>query len=293
MRLRGLRTVGALRVVYVQFLIVVVPAFILVCISAGCTASEKSSGSGDSVSLSTEPKGFSSAGNEDAPGSVGGAGDSVDEDFELLEEEIAGKEIEVADPLEPVNRVMFFVNDTLYFWVFKPVSGFYKEVAPEPVRMGIRNFFRNLGTPIRFCNCLFQGKGDSAGTEFDRFVINSTAGILGFGDPARDKYGMEPVPEDLGQSLGVYGVGDGFYILLPVLGPSTLRDAAGRFGDSFLNPVYYVEPRETAIGITAGKVINESSFHIGEYDELKSEALDAYVAMRNAYIQYRRREIEQ
>ncbi len=214
-------------------------------------------------------------------------------DFDLLEEEFAEQMVKVADPLEPWNRMMYHVNDGLYFWVLKPIAQTYKDVTPEPARIGIRNFFHNLGTPVRLVNCLLQGKGDAAGTELSRFVINSTAGVLGFGDPAWDELGLEPAKEDLGQTLAIYGFGDGFYIVWPLFGPSTVRDSVGMAGDQFLNPTRYVQPVEISIGISAVRGINEGSFHIGEYEAFKSEAVEPYVAMREAYIQYRNKQIQE
>jgi phospholipid-binding lipoprotein MlaA len=117
--------------------------------------------------------------------------------------------------------------------------------------------------------------------------------VLGFGDPAEDRYGLEPVKEDLGQTMAVYGIGDGFYLVLPILGPSTLRDTAGRVGDSFLNPVHYVEPTETRIGIYTFRYINRTSLDIGEYERFKSGERDAYINVRNKYFDYRRRVIGQ
>ena len=217
---------------------------------------------------------------------------AADATFDEFEEEFGENTVKVADPLEGLNRVMFGVNDVLYFWVIKPVAGVWKGVVPEPGRVGISNFFDNLTTPIRLVNCLLQGKGKAAGKELDRFVINTTAGVLGFGDPATDRYGIKMSDEDLGQTLAKFGLGDGFYLVLPLLGPSTLRDAAGRVGDGFLNPVYYVEPTEAAISITATRITNEYSFHIGEYESFKEAAVDVYVAMREAYIQYRKKQIQ-
>jgi len=217
----------------------------------------------------------------------------ADEDFDLLEEELDEQVVEVADPLEPWNRLMFGVNDVLYFWVVKPVVGTYKAVVPEPARTGVRNFFHNLTTPVRYVNCLLQGKGDSADTELRRFLVNTTEGILGFGDPARDKYELQPVQEDLGQTLAVHGMDDGFYIVWPFFGPSNVRDSLGMVGDAFLNPVRYVEPTETSIYISAGRGINEASFHIGEYEDFKAAALEPYIAMREAYIQYRNKKIQE
>ena len=217
----------------------------------------------------------------------------VDEEFDLLDEELARQVVKVADPLQGWNRMMFNVNDRLYFWVLKPCAQGYKAVIAEPVRVGVRNFFNNLTTPVRLVNCLLQGKGDSAGTELNRFVVNTTVGVLGFCDPALDKWELKPAEEDLGQTLAVHGFSDGFYVVWPLLGPSTLRDSVGIAGDQFLNPVRYVEPAEASIGISAASATNESSFHIGEYESFKSAAVDPYVAMRGAYIQYRIKQIKE
>jgi phospholipid-binding lipoprotein MlaA len=218
---------------------------------------------------------------------------AIDDDFALLEEELVEEKIEVPDPLEPVNRIMFGVNDVLYFWVAKPVLGVYNGVMPEPARIGIRNFFNNASTPVRLVNCLLQGKNDGANTELRRFAINTTAGILGFGDPALDQHGLEPVKEDLGQTLAVYGLGDGFYIVWPLFGPSTVRDSVGMAGDQFLNPLRYVDPREVSIGLSITKGVNAGSFQIGMYEDFKEDAFEPYIAMRELYIQYRHKQIEE
>jgi phospholipid-binding lipoprotein MlaA len=217
----------------------------------------------------------------------------ADDDFDLLEEEYAEQMAKVPDPLEPFNRVMFNVNDALYFWVVKPGSEIYAGIIPEPARIGVRNFFSNLTTPARLINCLLQGKGDDADTELRRFAINTTCGILGFGDPALDQYGLEPVYEDLGQTLAVYGFDDGFYLVLPLLGPSNARDSIGRLGDWFLNPVSYVEPIEASYGITAFRYTNQMSLNIGEYETFKSMTVEPYIAMRKTYAQYRTKQIQE
>ena len=268
-------------------------SIVLVFMTAGCAVSEKTSFSNYAVKASANRQNVLMDANNVAPASDDSAGPPADEDFDFLEEELAEKMVEVTDPLESWNRIMYYVNDILYFWVAKPCAQACKELVPEPVRIGVRNFFHNLTTPIRLTNCLLQGKGDSADTEFHRFIVNTTSGVLGFGDPARDKLGLEPAEEDLGQTLAVYGLSDGFYIVWPLVGPSTLRDSAGLVGDQFLNPTWYVEPMEVSIGISGGKIVNESSFHIGEYEAFKSAALDPYVAMREAYIQYRNKQIQE
>ncbi len=130
-----------------------------------------------------------------------------------LDAELSQKQVTIADPLESVNRIMFSINDVAYFWVVKPVAQAYAGVVPKPARTGISNFFHNLAMPARLVNCLLQGKGSAAGTELRRFQVNTVSGMLGFGDPARDQCGLKPVEEDLGQTLAVYGLGDGFYLM--------------------------------------------------------------------------------
>lgn len=223
--------------------------------------------------------------------SPGQAGFDVLE-FDILEEELAGKTVIIEDPLEGWNRWMFGANDSLYFWILKPTALGYKAVVPEPGRVGIRNVFHNLATPVRLVNCLLQGKFHSAGNEVNRCVINTTWGVLGIWDPALDKGKIEPATEDLGQTLAVYGLDNGWYVVWPVFGPSTLRDTGGIAGDMFLNPTFYIEDDEARIGASVVNVINKTSFHIGEYEDFKAAAVDPYIAMRDAYIQYRQKQVE-
>ena len=219
--------------------------------------------------------------------------DSSDEDLEFFGEDIDKDVVQVADPLSSFNRAMFHFNDKLYFWALKPISRGYKAVIPTPVRSGIKNFFHNLTMPIRLVSCLLQGKGREASAELSRFLMNSTAGILGFGNPAKRWPELNPSEEDLGQTLGRYGIGNGFYIVWPFLGPSTLRDSVGMVGEWFLNPVSYVEPNERYLGVRAVDTVNTTSFKIGDWESLKEAAIDPYIALRNAYIQLRKKKVEE
>ena len=219
--------------------------------------------------------------------------DSSDEELEFFGEDTDEEGVQVADPLSPFNRAMFHFNDKLYFWALKPISRGYKVVVPTPVRSGIKNFFHNLTMPIRMVSCLLQGKGREASAELSRFLINSTVGILGFGNPAKRWPELNPSEEDLGQTLGRYGIGNGFYIVWPFLGPSTLRDSVGMVGEWFLNPVSYVEPNERYLGVRAIDTVNATSFRIGDYESLKEAAIDPYIALRNGYIQLRKRKVEE
>ncbi|MCP4106382.1 MAG: VacJ family lipoprotein [Desulfobacteraceae bacterium] len=218
----------------------------------------------------------------------------MDDDLDFLDEEEDMEIVRVADPLILWNRAMFHFNDKFYLWVLEPVAKGYRTVAPEPVRSGVKNFFYNLKAPIRLVNCMLQGKMNKAGSEFTRFMVNSTIGVLGFGDPAENMLEIEaPSGEDLGQTLAFYGIGDGFYIIWPLMGPSSLRDSVGMFGDRYLNPVVYVEPSEAGLGARAVETVNGYSFRIGDWESLKGAGISPYEAVRDSYIQFRKKKIEE
>ncbi|MFQ5428566.1 MAG: VacJ family lipoprotein [Thermodesulfobacteriota bacterium] len=209
-----------------------------------------------------------------------------DDEFEGLEE-TEGQA--VSDPLEGFNRAMFVVNDKLYFWVLRPVALGYSKVVPEPGRVAMRRFFENAFMPVRFANNVLQFKLKSAGIELARFVINSTIGVAGFMDPAKTHWNLAMQEEDFGQTLGYYGFGPGAYLNLPFFGPSNIRDALGMVADIFVSPTTYVLPndREIVIGIDLYRRINEASLEIGLYEDIKRDALDPYIFIRNAYQQHR------
>jgi phospholipid-binding lipoprotein MlaA len=204
---------------------------------------------------------------------------------------------EIADPLAPLNRVMFHVNDKLYFWLLKPVSQVYSYVMPEYFRTGFSNAYDNLKAPGRLINNLLQLRLKAAGTELARFLCNSTAGIGGFGDVARDALGIRKQEADFGQTLGHYGIGHGFYIVWPVFGPSSLRDTVGFAGDALMHPLTYISgsdlPLEARVGISAHEKVNDTSFKIGDYESFKKAAVDPYFAMRDLFVQYRKKKIEE
>jgi phospholipid-binding lipoprotein MlaA len=116
----------------------------------------------------------------------------------------------VADPLETLNRGVFYFNDKLYFWVMKPVAQGYSLIVRAPARTGIKNFFYNISAPVRIVNNILQGKARAAEAEWARFLYNATVGVLGFGNPAGKNAALNPDEEDMGQTLAAYGLGDGF-----------------------------------------------------------------------------------
>ena len=223
--------------------------------------------------------------------------DAVEEDEDDLDYEAEPPStlaVTIADPLEPFNRAMFTFNDRLYFWVLKPVAEGYSAVVPEPARIGVRNFFSNLRAPIRFANCLLQAHFIGAATELFRFMINSTIGVAGLFDPAGgEEINLQRQDEDFGQTLGVYGAGHGFYLVWPILGPSSPRDTVGMVGDFFAYPISYLDPWYVWTAVRGYQAINDTSLTIGDYEALKGAALDPYIAVRNAYIQYRHMKVEE
>jgi len=210
--------------------------------------------------------------------------DEYDDDDEYADDDVKL----ISDPLIQPNTDMYNLNDTLYFAVLKPAARGYGYIIPEELRTAIVNVFYNIRFPVRFLNCLFQGKGQKAGYEFQRFFINTTVGFAGLANVAANYPHLQPSKEDLGQTFAVWGIGYGPYVMLPFLGPSSVRDALGRLGDTFLDPIWWI-PVDiwTSIGIRAGEAVNETSLRIGEYEALKAAALDPYVMIRNAWVQNR------
>jgi len=212
--------------------------------------------------------------------------DFFDEDFDDT------KQIQqIADPLYYFNYAMYSFNDFLYFGALKPLATGYKAITPTIMRQGVNNFFHNLLFPVRFVNNFLQGKIKKAGIEVEIFLINSTIGIAGFGKVAQNRFDLYTSNEDLGQTLGSYSIGNGFYLVLPILGPSSLRDTLGLAGDYFLTPVNYVDPWELSLGIKSYGSINSLSFRLGDYEALKKAAFDPYISLKDAYIQNRNEKI--
>jgi phospholipid-binding lipoprotein MlaA len=236
------------------------------------------------------------AGDADTSVAVGEKGEAnpdgdVEDEGGAEEEFVEDKGI--ADPLEKWNRAIYTVNDRLYFWVMKPVAKGYNKVMPEWGRIRVRNVFRNAETPIRFVNCLLQLKLHEAVKEVGRFIVNTTAGIGGMFDILADNPDAQMSDRDLGQTLGKYGVGNGFFIIWPFLGPSSLRDTVGLVGDGFVDPINYLPTWGEVIAVDAYKEENDVSLRLGEYEDFKESSVDPYVAMRNAYYQHRKSKLEE
>lgn len=218
------------------------------------------------------------------------AADSFYDPFSGEEE----KSDSIADPFEPLNRTAFWFNDKLYFYVMKPVAKGLRFVLPEPVRTGASNFLSNVATPVRVVNSALQLKGEDVATECVRFLVNSTVGVLGIFDIAGEYGGVKKKDEDLGQTLGFYGVGSGFYIVWPLIGPTNLRDATGKAGDFFLDPWQYSSLNTLErTGVKGFGALNELSLDKDTYDAIVEQSIDPYLTIRNGYVQIRKARIEE
>lgn len=200
---------------------------------------------------------------------------------------------EVADPLEPLNRATFKLNDGLYNFVLRPISKGYTTVFPKPVRQGIDNVYDNVKFPVRFVNSGLQGKFQRAGQEAQKFGVNTFAGFGGLIKQSDRIPSLATVPEeDSGQTLATWGVGHGPYIVLPILGPSTAREVVGLAGDYALNPINWGfalkgDADDWAWIPPAGNNLRQLPLQLDKYDDSKANAIDPYTAVRSTYIQNR------
>jgi phospholipid-binding lipoprotein MlaA len=192
---------------------------------------------------------------------------------------------------------MFHFNDKLYFWGLKPAAQVYSHIVPEDFRIVFSNVYDNLWAPSRVVNNLLQLRLKAAGNELIRFLFNSTAGIGGMGDVAKGALGIKRQQADFGQTLGHYGIGHGLYLVLPVFGPSSVRDGVGIVGDRLMHPLTYVGSSHLTFGeklaISAHEKVNDTSFKIGDYESFKEAAIDPYVSMRDAFVQNRQKKVEE
>ncbi len=197
---------------------------------------------------------------------------------------------EANDPMEPMNRYFFSLNRAMDELVMKPFAGWYHIALPDPAEDGVRNFLRNLSSPVILANDLFQGSGHRAGDTSARFLINTTLGIGGFIDVAKH-FGFRYHGEDFGQTLAVYGVGEGPYLHLPLLGPSNPRDGFGRLVDQALDPLTYIGYAYDVRWINPARfllsAIDTRARNLEAVDELRKGSLDFYATVRSLYRQYR------
>jgi len=199
---------------------------------------------------------------------------------------------QVNDPLEPVNRVIFEFNEILQDMFLRPVTKFYNRTVPPNFREGLSNFIDNLSTPVVLANDILQGEFERALQTFGRFFVNSTVGILGLADVAAE-LGVERHEEDFGQTLGSYGVGEGFYLVLPILGSSNPRDAVGKFlVDGYFDPLGLyldnIDEDDWILVRSAVEGLDEYAGIVDELEQVKKTSVDYYAAVRSLYRQKRK-----
>jgi phospholipid-binding lipoprotein MlaA len=205
----------------------------------------------------------------------------------------AGEDFE-DDPWEGFNEKMFTFNrEVLDRYILKPVATAWDFIFPDPVQRGFHNFFDNLAVVRRVVNNTLQLKLTGAGTELTRFTINSTIGLVGFFDIAKDAFGIEQKDEDTGQTFGVWGMGPGPYLVLPLLPPLTVRDGIGYAFDLAMTPYTYFIPWYASIGGRATDIVNERSLNLDRFERVAESTVDLYGAVRNAYLQRRAAAIKQ
>lgn len=210
---------------------------------------------------------------------------------------------ETYDPFNSYNRAMTSFNDFMILNIVNPLAKGYVFVVPENARIGISNLFDNLLFPVRFTNNILQLKFANASEEFARFTINSTFGAFGLFDAAKYSFGLQEHKEDFGQTLGFYGVGSGPHIVLPIFGPSNLRDIFGLGADFYLDPtsntasntLSYKIPDNLieSTSLSTFRQINSASLRLGQYENLRKDALDLYPFLRDIYEQSRKKAIEE
>ncbi len=200
------------------------------------------------------------------------------------------------DPLEPMNRLFFDFNQKLDRHAALPAATFYTSTMPGPVRSGLHNFLGNLSGPVGVANNLLEARFVNAGAEAARFIINTTVGAAGIFDVATD-WGLPDRSRDFGETLGVYGLDQGPYLVLPFRGPTALRDLAGNYVDGFFSPLYYIHLEfagKQYVGLlksTIGSIDNRAN-NIVTYRDIERNSVDFYATMRDYYRQRRARQVE-
>jgi len=193
------------------------------------------------------------------------------------------------DPAEPVNRAIFKVNVAADHAVMKPVAQAYTDHVPEAVQKGIHNVVQNLKEPAVVVNDVLQGNVDHAWQSVQRLAVNSTVGVAGIFDVA-EKLGVPPHKSDFGQTLGVWGVGEGPFVELPLLGPSNARDAVGTAVDMAMNPLTFVggaPATYASVATGSANAVDTRAEHLHDLDELERNSLDYYATLRSVYRQHR------
>ena len=213
-----------------------------------------------------------------------------DEGMAQTRESLTDMEPEEYDPWERFNEKMFDFNRRLDKYILKPVAKGYNFIVPDEIQIMVSNGFDNISFVPRLVNSLLQGKATGAGRELSRFLINSTAGVGGLFDPAKDVFGILKSREDFGQTLCVWGVGNGPYVIVPFIEPLTVRDGVGKAVDTALDPLAYFLPfLWDRLGMKVGDIVNERSLNLDLFQGFEESVIDMYSAVRHAFLQRRER----
>ena len=196
----------------------------------------------------------------------------------------------IGDPIEGFNRAVFAFNDVVDTALLRPIALGYTTITPDPVILAVRHFFLNLNSPVIFVNDVLQADFGDAGVTLGRFAVNSTVGVLGLFDPATS-IGMERHRADFGQTLHSYGVDSGPYVVLPLLGPSSARDTVGAVADALTNPLFWLLDTTPNLILSGVKAVSVREELLQPLDELKASSVDYYSALKSAYVQNRRVEL--
>ena len=200
----------------------------------------------------------------------------------------------IVDRIEGFNRAMFSFNDGFYRVIWRPLSRGYSAVVPRPVRRGIGNVFHNIAYPTRLVGDVLEGHGRGALKETGRFLLNSTVGLAGIMTPANDVPSLKVPESDLGQAFAIWGVHHGTYLVLPVFGPTSLRDGLGdAVSGFFLDPVQYLNEWEYVTSAEALRAVNQAPDALKTYDALTNAAIDPYVSFRDAYAARRAQQVRE
>jgi phospholipid-binding lipoprotein MlaA len=192
------------------------------------------------------------------------------------------------DAIEGFNRGVFSFNDGFITYVFSPFDTLYTGFFPQDIRNGFSNFYRNLGYPVRLINALLQLKFDKVGKETASFALNTFFGVGGLFNITRNMPSLQNSPEDFSQTLAFWGLGEGTYVVVPLLGPSSARDIVGTVADSFLHPLSLVTPDSARYALIGHDRVNAASDSLPAYKELKEDSFDFYTSMKDVFFQYRR-----
>ncbi|HLI81880.1 MAG TPA: VacJ family lipoprotein [Candidatus Binataceae bacterium] len=232
---------------------------------------------------------FAAAADSSTPTAKPAAPASSDTDTDNLQ-------AQESDPLEPFNSAMFTFNLKVDDWVLHPVASGYAKVLPTSAREAVGRALDNVLVIPRFANNLFQLRVPEAGGEVARFGINTTAGLLGFFDPADKWFGLKEHPDDFGLTLRYYRVPTGPYLMLPFFGPSTAGDTVGLVADGFMEPLSYFVPWYVSLAAGGGQrimeAVNYRSLHLDQFEQADRYAIDLYGAVQDYYLQSRNNRVK-